>query len=152
MGTKTMVAVPCRDLHSPDSHLNYFRRLHRLYTIYIFYILMKKFIIKYTPIWIQSAAFVITGTIHCRISLIITGCLFFLLPFIAPKGAEFYILFLEKTINLIGFWIKNTLFTLLFICIMVPLGLWLKMTKRKHPEGFNIRNHEFKPSDFRKMW
>lgn len=111
-----------------------------------------KFIKKYKVIWIQSIAFVIVGIFRHQTILIIVGYNLLLLPFLSQKLALKYIILLEKILHLIGFWIKNIMFTLLFFLIITPISFILKLQNQKKIKNYILRDPVDKQLNFEKMW
>ena len=66
--------------------------------------------------------------------------------------SSYYILYLNKTINYIGFLIKTILFTLLFAFVIIPISLILRMNKNENPVDFIDSNSKKDQSSFLKMW
>lgn len=66
--------------------------------------------------------------------------------------ALLYLKFLEKTLDIIGYWIKNILFSLTYFFIFCPVALILRISKKISTGGYLERNKDFQASDFEKMW
>lgn len=107
---------------------------------------------SYKTILIQVVVFLFLGIMRKQPILIVTSIFLFALPFISGKFALYYINFLERAINRIGFWIKNILFSLLFYSIIFPISFFLKRKERNKMEGYVKLDITYIPSDFEKMW
>ena len=75
-----------------------------------------------------------------------------LLPIISDILAKKYILFLGKTLQIIGTTIKDVLFFILFIVIIIPIGIIQSLKTNTSEFNYHLRNTGFTPSDFKKMW
>ncbi len=63
-----------------------------------------------------------------------------------------YILYLNLTINYVGFLLKSILFAMLFALVIIPISLILKVKKDEKPADFINVNNTKEPSSFLKMW
>lgn len=86
---------------------------------------------------------------HYLIFLILSVVLLLLLLFV-PKVSKQVHSFLERILNVVGTWIKTSLFALLFIVLIIPLSFFLKRQDKN--VLFVQRNHNFEAQDFKKMW
>lgn len=107
-----------------------------------------KFIKQNKEIFIQIVMFVLIGFFLKKYYFFIFSILLIIiLPF--NTLTQKYIFNLNRLLNLIGFWIKNLLFTLLYVFVFCPLAL---IRKKQNNKGFVIKKKTLVPIDFEKMW
>lgn len=107
---------------------------------------------KYKIIWTQAIIFILLGSLRNHNLYLFFGCILTTLPFHSPKIALQYIFITEKFINTIGTWLKNCLFTLLFIFIIIPLKMLTKKKAAIKNTTYSDEGKVYVKNNFEKLW
>lgn len=146
-----MVALSCNYQFTDYCITDYIWRFFGCYSFCVFNFLMN-FLRKYKVIWIQCSVFILLGIFRKKDILIILSCILIVLPFLFPVIAIHYINTTEKVIHTIGFWIKNILFTLVFVLVVIPLRILIPKDKKYTYTSFIDTDSTVHKNNFEKMW
>ena len=96
--------------------------------------------------------FILLGAIRKKMILIILSSILVSLPVVFPYIATRYIFITEKFIQILGTWIKNILFTLIFILVIIPLSVLIRKNKKDKHSSFIDTDLTVSKNNFEKMW
>ena len=96
--------------------------------------------------------FIVLGVVRKKMLLIILSCILVSLPVLSPYIASGYIFITEKIIQILGTWIKNILFTLVFVLVIIPLSVFISKNKKNKHTSFIDTDLRVSKNNFEKMW